>query len=85
MSGWLNRHDDRAGASFGEPRDEVDVDVLVFEEVEDEVADLIGPNGREQRRSQAEASCADADICRTTADVCVEARTPVIGTPISWA
>ena len=52
------------------------------EECGDEVADLVVADGGEQRRSQPEPPRADADVGRAAADVGVEARTPVIGTPI---
>ena len=71
--GRLNREDDRARPASGLSRDELRLDAFLVEKRKDEIAHLVVAHGCQQRRSQPEPLRADADICRTSADVRVEA------------
>ena len=60
-------------AASGFARDDARLDRLAIVDVQNEIADFVGADGREQRRSQSEPPRADGDVGRAAADVGVEA------------
>src|SRR5690606_13503265 len=72
-------------------RDEARLDVLAAQEGEHEVADLVLPNGRQQRGPQSQSAGSHRDVERAAADVgrearyVLERRTYVVGVEVDGA